>query len=131
MGAKLPHLLKYSNVYDELYPSATKIIIRSEASFFWKSEKRKVSGDCPDQYNELTPESHIAQKADLAPVVEVLEALGCLEPPKVTKPIDGQPLEPSVVKSVPRTLVHAFSNGAGEFREMIEVRLTHELSWLL
>lgn len=42
VGARLSHLTKYSNTYSELYPGATQILVRSEASFFWSSQATKV-----------------------------------------------------------------------------------------
>ncbi|KAF8960069.1 hypothetical protein BDZ97DRAFT_1358289 [Flammula alnicola] len=60
MGAKLPHVLKYTKFYDELYPEAAKIVARSEASFFWSTTW--------------------AKRAYLQPLVEALELLGCLPP---------------------------------------------------
>ena len=38
VGAKLPHLLKYTDGYDQLYPSATQILIRSEVTTFFKPD---------------------------------------------------------------------------------------------
>ncbi|KAJ3510688.1 hypothetical protein NLJ89_g4526 [Agrocybe chaxingu] len=92
MGAQLPHLLKYIKVYDELYPQATKIVIRSEASFFWTIKKRK--------------------NAYLAPVVEALEALGCLPPRKSSSAlVRNGTIDPVLPPPKPRVLVHVFSNG--------------------
>ena len=36
VGAKLPHLAKYMDGYDQLYPAATQVLIRSEATTFFK-----------------------------------------------------------------------------------------------
>ncbi|PPQ83502.1 hypothetical protein CVT25_006992 [Psilocybe cyanescens] len=85
VGARLSHLTKYSNTYSELYPGATQILVRSEASFFWSSQATKT--------------------AYLEPAVEALESLGCLIPlSKTTK--SALSMQPS-----PSILVHAFSNG--------------------
>ncbi|CAA7267477.1 unnamed protein product [Cyclocybe aegerita] len=92
MGARLPHLLKYIKVYDELYPQATKIVIRSEASFFWTIKRRK--------------------SAYLAPVVEALEALGCLPPLKSSSVLVRKAaIDSALPPPKPRVLVHTFSNG--------------------
>ncbi|KAF8960066.1 hypothetical protein BDZ97DRAFT_1761030 [Flammula alnicola] len=92
MGAKLPHVLKYTKLYDELYPEAAKIVVRSEASFFWSTTR--------------------AKRAYLQPVVEALELLGCL-PPAInpSKKTRDACIEPVVAYPAPRVLVHAFSNG--------------------
>ena len=42
VGAKLPHLLKYVQAYDEMFPGAAKIVIRTEAAFFIQTTGRKV-----------------------------------------------------------------------------------------
>ncbi|KAF5379668.1 hypothetical protein D9615_005754 [Tricholomella constricta] len=86
MGAKLPHLLKYTKVYDELYPNATKLLIRCHPSFFWTRESTR--------------------RAQLAPVVDTLQALGHLPPSTKTNTDSSQ------IKLIqPRLLIHAFSNG--------------------
>ncbi|KDR78703.1 hypothetical protein GALMADRAFT_244205 [Galerina marginata CBS 339.88] len=92
MGAKVPHLLKYSNVYSEIYPESTQIIVRSEPSFFWGSKSTK--------------------EAHLQPVVEALELLGCLPPVlNCSKLVREATIEPILPYPAPRVLVHAFSNG--------------------
>ncbi|KAJ7666281.1 hypothetical protein B0H17DRAFT_1090070 [Mycena rosella] len=83
MSAKLGHLHKYTEVYQEMYPQATLILVRSELSFF------------------LTSTS--ALETHFKPVIEALEALGCLE--------DGQ-----------RILTHTFSNG-GSFHLLAFARM--------
>ncbi|KAF9460355.1 hypothetical protein BDZ94DRAFT_1169921 [Collybia nuda] len=86
MGAKLPHLRKYTAVYEERFPGATKILIQCEASFFWSRESTR--------------------QANLAPVVEVLRSLGYISPrPQVDSGTSSMSL------LGPRVLVHAFSNG--------------------
>ncbi|KAF8193449.1 hypothetical protein BJ912DRAFT_901834 [Pholiota molesta] len=93
MGAKLPHIVKYINAYNDLYPEAAKIIVRSEPSSFWSSAK--------------------ARRAYLAPVVEALELLGCL-PPAVTpisQSLCAAFIDPIVPYPSPSVLVHTFSNG--------------------
>ncbi|KAF9483249.1 hypothetical protein BDN70DRAFT_918590 [Pholiota conissans] len=112
MGAKLPHIAKYVQAYTELYPDAAKIVVRSEASFFWSSTK--------------------AKRAYLAPVVETLELLGCL-PPAVTlisKSIRAISIEPILPYPNPRVLVHAFSNGGSSqlttLSEILADRTTSE-----
>lgn len=42
VGAKLPHLQKYTSTYREQYPNTTIILIRSEAAFFWSTERTQV-----------------------------------------------------------------------------------------
>ncbi|KAH6909347.1 hypothetical protein BKA70DRAFT_1278261 [Coprinopsis sp. MPI-PUGE-AT-0042] len=91
MGAKLPHLLKYINKHDQLYPAATKILVRSEAPSFWASKSKR--------------------HAYLAPVLDVLEALGCLTTAKHSPVKGGSAIEPLGVKPPPRILIHSFSNG--------------------
>uniref|UniRef100_A0A8H8CEK2 Uncharacterized protein n=1 Tax=Psilocybe cubensis TaxID=181762 RepID=A0A8H8CEK2_PSICU len=76
---------KYSNTYNELYPGATQIIVRSEPSFFWSSQA--------------------SRKRYLEPAVEALEALGGLVPVSKTAK-SALSMDPS-----PSILVHAFSNG--------------------
>ncbi|KAF8903733.1 hypothetical protein CPB84DRAFT_726369 [Gymnopilus junonius] len=94
MGAKLPHVLKYSNTYSEIYPESTQVIVRSEPSYFWSSKKARITS--------------------IEPVVETLEALGCLPPAqsssasKVLRRADVQPLFSNPAPSI---LVHTFSNG--------------------
>ncbi|KAF8071566.1 hypothetical protein FPV67DRAFT_1622026 [Lyophyllum atratum] len=86
MGAKLSHLHKYTKVYEEMYPNATKVLIRCPHSFFWSRES--------------------SRRARLAPVVETLQALGYLPPSNRTK------VDTSQMKLIqPRLLIHAFSNG--------------------
>ncbi|KII89700.1 hypothetical protein PLICRDRAFT_39840 [Plicaturopsis crispa FD-325 SS-3] len=92
MGALLPHLNKYVEAYRKLYPQATCILVQSRPSFFLFSDRINA--------------------ARLTPVVEVLEALGCIPPLNGAPP----PMKPISAKGVtavsnPRILVHAFSNG--------------------
>ncbi|KAG2017482.1 hypothetical protein CC2G_006993 [Coprinopsis cinerea AmutBmut pab1-1] len=65
MGAHLPHLLKYTQKYDEMYPAATKILVRSQPEFFWSSAKTNDDA--------------------LLPVVQLLKEQGCLPPNNGTK----------------------------------------------
>ncbi|KAG6915815.1 hypothetical protein DXG01_009689 [Tephrocybe rancida] len=86
MGAKLPHLMKYTAVYYDLYPEATHILIQCEPSFFISRERTR--------------------QTNLEPVIDVLKSLGYLpattaKPDVVDIPAD---LEPHL-------LIHAFSNG--------------------
>ncbi|KAF5354407.1 hypothetical protein D9758_010743 [Tetrapyrgos nigripes] len=56
MGAKLPHIHKYTKKYEQLYPAATQILIRSEPSYFMSFPWTR--------------------RALLRPVVKTLQALG-------------------------------------------------------
>ncbi|KAF8621989.1 hypothetical protein AX15_007343 [Amanita polypyramis BW_CC] len=89
MGAKLSHLLKYSQGYDQLYPTATQVLIRCEAITFWK----------PEWMN----------RASLRPAVEALEALGCITPLHPQAAASGVTNNSTTTKH--RILVHTFSNG--------------------
>ncbi|THU94893.1 hypothetical protein K435DRAFT_860068 [Dendrothele bispora CBS 962.96] len=62
MGAKLAHIHKYTKKYEELYPAATQILIRSEPSFFFSFPGTR--------------------RAKLRPVVEALQALGYVSTPQ-------------------------------------------------
>ncbi|KAK2462962.1 hypothetical protein APHAL10511_005014 [Amanita phalloides] len=84
MGAKLPHLFKYTKGYDQLYPAATQILIRCEPSTYWKPEWIKRSSLCA--------------------AVEALEDLGCMAPH------DTAPDSKSSSTNH-RILIHTFSNG--------------------
>ncbi|KAF8872591.1 hypothetical protein BD779DRAFT_1572350 [Infundibulicybe gibba] len=89
MGARFAHLQKYTKIYEELYPTATQILIRSSPSFFWSSEA--------------------TANARLAPVAQILGSLGCClySGPKISLP--NRVKLPKFDQ--PRILVHAFSNG--------------------
>ncbi|KAM6504053.1 Eukaryotic protein of unknown function (DUF829) domain containing protein [Amanita muscaria] len=87
LGARLPHLLKYTQGYEKLYPSATLIVVRCEPASFWKP-KWMLS-------------------AALRPVVEALEALGCI----TMIPSNGNNVTPAVNKTKHRILIQVFSNG--------------------
>ncbi|KAM6504054.1 Eukaryotic protein of unknown function (DUF829) domain containing protein [Amanita muscaria] len=87
VGARLPHLLKYTQGYEKLYPSATVILVRCEPVSFWKP-KWMLS-------------------AALHPVVEELEALGCI----TMIPGNDNTLTPAMNKTKHRILIQAFSNG--------------------
>ncbi|ESK95938.1 indole-diterpene biosynthesis protein [Moniliophthora roreri MCA 2997] len=82
MAAKLAHIHKYTKVYEELYPNSTQILVRSQPKFFWSRESTRI--------------------ANLIPVVEVMEALGCIPSKKA---------DAANPPSAPRILVHSFSNG--------------------
>ncbi|KAK1215030.1 hypothetical protein PQX77_022380 [Marasmius sp. AFHP31] len=82
MGAKLGHLQKYTKVYEEMYPDATQVVVRNEPGFFFSRESTR-------QHN-------------LRPVMEVLEAIGCI--PTKKKENGGGTTRP-------RILIHSFSNG--------------------
>ncbi|KAJ3793153.1 hypothetical protein GGU11DRAFT_812117 [Lentinula aff. detonsa] len=58
MGAKLPHISKYTKVYEETYPNATQIIVQSNPLLFWSSNRTRMK--------------------NLLPVAEILEASGCV-----------------------------------------------------
>ncbi|KAJ8072118.1 hypothetical protein PM082_015676 [Marasmius tenuissimus] len=81
MGAKLGHLQKYTKVHEEMYPDATQVVVRNEPGFFLSREATR--------------------QRNLRPVVEVLEAVGCI--PKNRKE-NGETTRP-------RILIHSFSNG--------------------
>ncbi|KAJ6596184.1 hypothetical protein DFH09DRAFT_1357336 [Mycena vulgaris] len=83
MSAKLSHLHKYSAMYRKIYPHATLILVRSELSYIWATTSML--------------------KARFRPVVEALEALGCLE-------------------NRQRILTHTFSNG-GSLRVLALARM--------
>ncbi|EGN99311.1 hypothetical protein SERLA73DRAFT_182241 [Serpula lacrymans var. lacrymans S7.3] len=85
MGAQLRHLYNYTREYAKLFPSATRILVRCHPSFFWSSQKSKHTR--------------------LFPVVEALEALGCIQYNTLTK--ETAPLQ----YDQPRILTHVFSNG--------------------
>ncbi|KAF8629974.1 hypothetical protein AX17_005539 [Amanita inopinata Kibby_2008] len=89
MGAKLPHLQKYTNTYDRLYPSATQILVRCEASTFWTPAWLK--------------------RSTFHPAIEVLESLGCITSLNHKVNIPDGPNDSNVTKH--RILVHTFSNG--------------------
>lgn len=42
VGAATAHLLKYTKAYNEMYPFASQILVRSDPSFFWSSERTLV-----------------------------------------------------------------------------------------
>ncbi|PFH51089.1 hypothetical protein AMATHDRAFT_59790 [Amanita thiersii Skay4041] len=82
MGAKLPHLQKYTAGYDQLYPNATQILVRCEAVSFWMPEWMK--------------------RNSLHSVIQSLEALGCITKDSTSSNGTNQKH---------RILVHVFSNG--------------------
>ncbi|CAE6534042.1 unnamed protein product [Rhizoctonia solani] len=47
MGAQLPHLYKYTEHYNKLYPLATQILVRAHASYFWGSETTRRAAVSP------------------------------------------------------------------------------------
>jgi len=47
VGAQLPHLRKYSEQYQVLYPSAKQLIVRSEPNDFWKSSRSRRASSRP------------------------------------------------------------------------------------
>ncbi|KAF5342473.1 hypothetical protein D9611_001265 [Ephemerocybe angulata] len=74
--ASLRHIAKYTRKYDELYASATQIVVTCQSSTLFMPQ--------------------IMLRRGLEPVVEILQAVGCL---------DGQKDHP------PRILAHIFSDG--------------------
>ncbi|KAK1234526.1 hypothetical protein PQX77_002271 [Marasmius sp. AFHP31] len=72
MGAKLGHLQKYTKVYEEMYPDATQVVVRNEPGFFFSREATR--------------------QRNLRPVMEVLEAVGCI--PKNKKENGGRTTRP-------------------------------------
>lgn len=109
VGAKLLHLHKYTAVYDERYPEATKILIQCEPSFFWSRESTRVGCALVHVFH-VNNIYYSQQQANLAPAVEVLQTLGYISP---------RPREDLGTASIPllgpRVLVHAFSNGENCF----------------
>ncbi|KAF9064579.1 hypothetical protein BDP27DRAFT_1367074 [Rhodocollybia butyracea] len=47
MGAKLPHLIKYMNVYEEMYPHATQILVQCPPEFFFSFHTTKMNNLIP------------------------------------------------------------------------------------
>ncbi|CAE6430614.1 unnamed protein product, partial [Rhizoctonia solani] len=47
MGAQLPHLYKYTEQYNKLYPFATQILVRAHAKYFWGSETTRRAAVSP------------------------------------------------------------------------------------
>ncbi|KAF8709765.1 hypothetical protein AX14_013470 [Amanita brunnescens Koide BX004] len=101
VGAKLPHLAKYMDGYDQLYPAATQVLIRSEATTFFK----------PNWMN----------RASLRKVVEALEALGCIIP-RNRKVVALQ----GATKH--RIIIHTFSNGGCLQLTTLGTQLSHHKS---
>ncbi|KAF5348619.1 hypothetical protein D9757_014465 [Collybiopsis confluens] len=66
MGAKLPHLLKYTKVYEEMYPHATQILVQSNAEYFWSSDRTRTKNLLP-----------------AADVLETYTGTKSLEPPRI------------------------------------------------
>ncbi|PPQ63247.1 hypothetical protein CVT24_005707 [Panaeolus cyanescens] len=111
MGAQLSHLLKYVKPYNELYPESAKIIVCSEASFFWTGSS--------------------GRKRNLRPVAEALELLGCLPPSKKgSKSFASANIQPIIPGIRPTILVHAFSNGGSwqlaTLSELLESHISFE-----
>lgn len=97
----MPHLLKYTKVYDEIYPSSTQVLIRCEPSFFWTSESTVVSGSSDMSAGPLG--ANFMQRANLTPLIDILEAMGYVGS---TKSAQGYSEDPPL-----RILTHCFSNG--------------------
>ncbi|KAL0945482.1 hypothetical protein HGRIS_000968 [Hohenbuehelia grisea] len=93
MGAKLPHLFKYTKVYEERYPEAEILLVRSEPMFFLRPER--------------TNQSH------LLPLAERLKQLGCISYPEPHQGSESNSNDSGPIQrpSQPRILVHVFSNG--------------------
>ncbi|KAJ7116583.1 hypothetical protein C8R44DRAFT_854944 [Mycena epipterygia] len=87
MSAKLAHLHKYTEMYREIYPHATLVLVRSHISFLYMSTSAVAS-------IFILPATvpYLPQGTRFAPVIEALEALGCLN-------------------NCQRILTHTFSNG--------------------
>ncbi|KAJ1310816.1 hypothetical protein OPQ81_009336 [Rhizoctonia solani] len=47
MDAQLPHLYKYTEQYNKVYPGATQILVRTHQSYFWKGEAAKRASVFP------------------------------------------------------------------------------------
>ncbi|CAE6346554.1 unnamed protein product [Rhizoctonia solani] len=47
MGAQLPHLYKYTEQYNKLYPFATQILVRAHAKYFWGNESARRAAVSP------------------------------------------------------------------------------------
>ncbi|CAE6430757.1 unnamed protein product [Rhizoctonia solani] len=47
MDAQLPHLYKYTEQYNKIYPGATQILVRTYQSYFWKSEAARSASVFP------------------------------------------------------------------------------------
>lgn len=113
MGAKLPHIFKYTKVYEDVFPNATQVIITSNPQLFWSSNRTRVSSKVIFCIDVLICSTNcyisIEQMKNLLPVMEILEAHGC----SGTLPV-GQ------VNEAPRILVHCFSNGKWSFHPMQE-----------
>ncbi|KAF8824794.1 hypothetical protein HHX47_DHR7000362 [Lentinula edodes] len=43
VGAKLPHIFKYTKVYEDVFPNATQVIITSNPRLFWSSNRTRRS----------------------------------------------------------------------------------------
>ena len=106
VGAQLRHLHTYTRVYAKLFPDATQILIRCNPSAFWTSLRAAVnilvSSPPTSSLISLAIASHRLdqQHARMYPVIQTLQALGCLQ-------TDQQP----GTTSRPRVLTHVFSNG--------------------
>ncbi|CAE6472630.1 unnamed protein product [Rhizoctonia solani] len=47
MDAQLPHLYKYTEQYNKIYPGATQILVRTHQNYFWKGEAAKRASVLP------------------------------------------------------------------------------------
>ncbi|KAH7330742.1 hypothetical protein B0J17DRAFT_679440 [Rhizoctonia solani] len=47
MDAQLPHLYKYTEQYNKIYPGATQILVRTHQNYFWKGEAAKRASVFP------------------------------------------------------------------------------------
>ncbi|CAE6490704.1 unnamed protein product [Rhizoctonia solani] len=59
MDAQLPHLYKYTEQYNKIYPGATQILVRTHQNYFWKS--------------------NAANRASVFPVIKLLRDAGINE----------------------------------------------------
>ncbi|XP_006458975.1 hypothetical protein AGABI2DRAFT_191067 [Agaricus bisporus var. bisporus H97] len=91
MAARFSHLQKYTSIYRERYPNTTLVLTQCEPSFFWSSQR--------------------AQHKALAPLVDVLEALGLIHPLQEASKPRKTPLDSIVPLPTHRILLHVFSNG--------------------
>jgi hypothetical protein len=82
MGARMPHLLKYTQGYGKLYPSATQLLVRCEPLAFFKPEWMKTSS--------------------FRPAIRALLSLGAISP---------NDAQPNANTTKHKILVQTFSNG--------------------
>ncbi|CAE6444798.1 unnamed protein product, partial [Rhizoctonia solani] len=112
MDAQLPHLYKYTEQYNKIYPGATQILVRTHQNYFWKGEAAKRASVFP--VIKLLRDAGINEHTEAKNsglLVHTFSNGGALGQTSLARTIEDAGINEHTEAKNSGLLVHTFSNG--------------------